>query len=324
MNRGLAISVVLVGALIGAYFSVVVVGEWADEHRYIYISPLDYALDYLSDDIYKNIEIEVDWVSGEEPDWNAMNFLIDKIYEYCEKDRVYINHSASDIIFSYKNSYTLEDLVSMEKEHRNLYKHGDTAVIYFLYLNGRYADSSGYSEISTEVVGLTYSHSSVAIFKDQLRGMEKQGLSEERAEKSVLLHEFGHLICLVGIGYHADHEDPEHPHHTIHQDGVMYYAINASKGAPPPPLDFCEDSKKDIEFIKSRPRDESRVVYVPWLLLAADLVSALTLIWYIMRPEPYTPPQYPEYPYGYEAAYPYEESHEYAEQEDDYDDWYYY
>ena len=285
MRRSLALSLVLVGALVGAYFSVVVVGDWADEHKYVYSSPLDYALDYLSDDIYKNIAIEVDWVMGREPDWDALDFLMEKMHEYCEKDRIYIDFNVSDEIMPLKDTYTLQDLIDMEEEYRYLYKHGDTAVIYFLYLNGRYVDTGGYSAVITEVAGLTYGHSSVAIFKDELRSIGSSGLNEDTVEKSVLLHEFGHLICLVGIGYHSDQEDPEHPHHSIYKDGVMYYAINASKNAPPPPLDFCNASKKDIEYIKSRPRDTSNIIYIPWLLLAADVMSALTLTLSIISPK---------------------------------------
>ena len=289
MRKSIAISIVLVGALLGAYISMVPIASWAEEHRYIYSSPLDYALDYLSDDIYKNIAIEVDWVAGREPDWSAMDFLMERMHQYCEKDRIYIDHNASDIIMPMQDTYNLSDLMDLEKKYRDLYKHGDTAVLYFLYLNGKYVDTSGYSQVSTEVAGLTYSHSSIAIFKDELRTIENPNLNEDVVEKSVLLHEFGHIICLVGIGYHSEQEDPEHPHHSIHKDGVMYYAINASEGAPPPPLDFCNDSKRDIEFIKSRPRDTSNVIYMPWLLLAADLLSALSLILCIVSPEKESP-----------------------------------
>lgn len=285
MKRSIAISLVLTGALFGAYFSVVVVGEWAEENKYIYSSPLDYALDYLSDDIYRKIAIEVDWVTGREPDWNAMHFLIERMYEYCDKEEIYIDYNASDEILPLKDTYTLDDLLSLENEYRDLYKNGDTAVIYFLYLNGRYVDTGGYSSVVTEVAGLTYGHSSVAIFKDELRDLGNSAWNEDSLEKTVLLHEFGHIICLVGIGYHSDQEDPEHPHHSIHKGCVMYYAINVSENAPEPNLDFCNDSKKDIEYIKSRDRDVSNVIYIPWLLLAADIISAVAIILSILYPE---------------------------------------
>ena len=217
MRKSIAISIVLVGALLGAYIAMVPVASWAEENKYVYSSPLDYALDYLSDDVYKNIAIEVDWVAGREPDWSAMDFLMERMHQYCEKDRIYIDHNASDIIMPMQDTYNLSDLIHLEKKYRNLYKHGDTAVLYFLYLNGKYVDTGGYSQVSTEVAGLTYSHSSIAIFKDELRAIENPHLSEDVVEKSVLLHEFGHIICLVGIGYHSDQEDPEHPPDPVGQ-----------------------------------------------------------------------------------------------------------
>jgi hypothetical protein len=281
MRKSLAVSIVLIGALFGAYFSVVVVGTWAEENKYVYSSPIDYALDYLSDDRYHNLAIEVDYVSGREPDWNAMNFLIERMHEYCDKDHIYIDHNATDVILPMANRYTLSDLIELEEKYRDLYKHGDTAVLYFLYLNGKYVDTTGYSEMKTEVVGLTYSHSSIAIFKDDMK-TDNPSITEEDMEKAVLLHEFGHTICLVGIGYQSAQEDPEHPHHSIHEGCIMYYALNTSREAPPLPTDFCEDSKKDIEYIKSRPRDTSDVKLMPWLLLAADLAGSLSLIYYIL------------------------------------------
>ncbi len=320
MRKSVAISIILVGALLGAAFSMVVVGSWANERRYVYSSPIDYALDYLSDEPYKNLAIEVDWIIGCEPDWSAMDFLVQKIKEYCNKDSVYIDRNYSDEIVSYRSVYTMSDIENLENEYRGLHKHGDTAVIYYLYLNGRFEKSSALgTDVYTEVVGMTYTYSSVAIFKDEIRSVADVGLNVHYTECSILLHEFGHLICLVGIGYHSEQEDPDHPHHTIHRDGVMYYAINATQGAGIPPQDFCNDSKTEIEYLKNRPRDVSNAGYIPWLLLLADLVAASGLIIAILTkkkekypyPAPYPeyyqplsyrnyPPPYQEYPYQYQ------------------------
>ncbi len=317
MRKLIPITIIIIGALFGAYLSVVVAGEWADEQKYVYTSQIDYALDYLSDDPYKNLVIEVDWIIGCEPDWSAMSFLVNRIKEYCDKESVYIDRNYSDEILPYRSSYGMEDILKLEEDYRSLYKNGDTAVIYILYLNGKFIDSSpAPTDVYTEVVGMAYTHSSVAIFKDEIRSVADVGLSVEYTERSILLHEFGHLICLVGIGYTATHEDPEHPHHTIHEDGVMYYAINATEGAAIPPQDFCEDSKLDIDYLKGQPRDISNVVYIPWLLLLADITGAIGLIIAVIakkeraeyptsvHPSPeYGEYYYPEYGVYYQEEY---------------------
>lgn len=305
MRKSAAVAIILAGALLGAAFSMIVVGSWANERKYVYSSPIDYALDYLSDEPYKNLAIEVDWVAGCEPDRSALNFLVEKIKEYCDKDSVYIDWNASDEIMPHTNIYTFSEIENLENEYRDLYKHGDTAVIYYIYLNGKFQNSAVYEDVYTEVVGMTYTHSSVAIFKDEIRSVADVGLNVHYTERSILLHEFGHLICLVGIGYHSDQEDPEHPHHTIHKDGVMYYAINATEGAGIPPQDFCNDSKQEMEWLKSRPRDVSNARYIPWLLLLADIIAASGLIITVLtRKEEKAPPYYPYYPEYNQQEYP--------------------
>ncbi len=294
------ISVVLVMALAGAYFSVFVAGEWANEHRYVYSSHLDYALDYLSDEPYDELAIEVDWVRGYPPSDSALHFLIQKIYANTDKHTVFIDRNASDEIPLRTAIYDTESIRSLEGEYRDLYKHGNTAVLYIIYLNGLFRDTgAGLEATHTDVAGLEYGFSSIAIFKQEIIDYSDNAYQQEYMERSVLLHEFGHTICLVGIGYDSPQEDPEHPHHSIHAYAVMYYAINASAGIPP--QDFCEDSKKDIETIKAHKREESMAVYVPWLLLLADILAAFSIISVIITggKKPPVPPT-AEYQHHYE------------------------
>lgn len=59
----------------------------------------------------------------------------------------------------------------------------------------------------------------------------------------------------IGYGSPRDHEDPEHPNHTKHRDGVMYWAVesisvtNVLTGGPPD--DFHPDSRADLRDLKS-------------------------------------------------------------------------
>ncbi len=283
-RRHLYATIAVLFMIVGAYLSVGVAGSWAKENMYLYEGPLDYALDYLSDKPYKNLEIEVDWVMGYPPSHSAMSFLVGKIREYCEKDRVYVNWNYSSEIQPHRASYTLQDLVSLENEYRGLYKHGDTAVLYYLYLNGKFEDTGGEPVTVTETAGLEYGHSSIFIFKQQIINSAGYSVPAEYVERSVVLHEFGHAICLVGIGYKSAQEDPEHPHHSIYKNGVMYYAINTTSGQIPP-QDFCNASKEDINFIKSHQRPISPVVYIPWMLLLADILAGGLLLAYVIKPK---------------------------------------
>ncbi len=289
-NKAALISIVLVMALAGAYLSVVVVGQAVEERKYVYSSPLDYALDYLSDEPYTRLAIEVDYVDGYPPSESALNFLIQKIYEYTEKKYVFIDRNATDRIPLRQATYDISSIRAMENTYRDDYKHGNTAVLYILYLNGLFRDTgAGLEATHTDVAGLEYGYSSIAIFKQEIIDYSDNLYQQEYMERSVLLHEFGHTIALVGIGYYSPQEDPEHPHHSIHPDAVMYYAINASAGIPP--QDFCNDSKRDIQTIMSHQREESPVIYVPWMLLLADILAAVSIIAAIVQEKPPEPPQ---------------------------------
>ncbi len=283
-KKSALISIVLTLALAGAYFSLVVVGNEVEERKYVYSSPLDYALDYLSDEPYSRLEIEVDWVQGYAPSHSALDFLIHKIYTYTDKKYVRVDGNASDEIPLNSPIYTLQDLHTLEDRYRSDYKHGNTAVLYILYLNGIFSDTGGIEEgegEQTDIAGLEYGFSSIAIFKQEIEEYSQSAYQAEYMERTVLLHEFGHTICLVGIGYDSPQEDPEHPHHSIHKYAVMYYEMDASQGIPP--QDFCNDSKKDIQTIKAHTRQVSPIIYVPWMLLLADILSAASIVAAIME-----------------------------------------
>ena len=182
-KKAVLISVVLVIALAGAYFSIFVVGEWADEHRYVYSSPLDYALDYLTDDPYDELAIEVDWVRGYPPSQSALEFLVQKIYSNTDKHRVFIDSNASDEIPLRTATYDSESIISLEGEYRDLYKHGNTAVLYILYLNGIFRDSGGINAVQTDVAGLEYGFSSIAIFKQEIIDYSGNAYQQEYMER---------------------------------------------------------------------------------------------------------------------------------------------
>ena len=73
----------------------------------------------------------------------------------------------------------------------------------------------------------------IAIFGDSVE--EAKGPifgrpSAEEVEKSVIVHEIGHLLGLVNIVYESlyDHEDADHPNHSNNEDSVMYWAIEST------------------------------------------------------------------------------------------------
>ena len=122
-------------------------------------------------------------------------------------------------------------------------------MIHILYLNGEFEDYD-------KTLGLAYTGSSFAIFHEKIEDAAFLLISAQDIEKSVLVHEYGHLLGLVNNGYTSphDHEDSEHPNHSNNEDSVMYWAVesqdlyNQLDGEPP--NNFDNYDLDDLKLMK--------------------------------------------------------------------------
>ncbi len=217
----------------------------------------DFKYHYLRDR-YPDMVVEIDHVSGFAPSSDAKNTLETRIKNYCDKDSVSYKVSSFQ---SDDESYTLKEIKELAKEHRTEDRRGgDKVSMHVLYLNGEYAENSN-------TLGLAYEATSIAIFKEKIDDAAENNLiiqlpflvNAEDIEKAVLVHEWGHLLGLVNIGYTSerDHHDTNHRHHCKHDDCVMYWQIESSSivnymnsGQTKPPTDFDPDCVADLEMLK--------------------------------------------------------------------------
>ena len=145
--------------------------------------------------------------------------------------------------------YSLEEIVNIEKNERERFKGGDTFVIHILYLNGEYQDND-------KTLGLAYTGSSFVLFKEKIEDASFLLISSTDIEKSVIVHEFGHLLGLINNGYQSphDHEDPQHPNHSNNEESVMYWAIESqdigNQISGEPPNEFDADDLDDLRLMK--------------------------------------------------------------------------
>jgi hypothetical protein len=194
-------------------------------------------------------------VEGHEPSSEALDTLKSRINFYCDKPQGILIFD--DDITSSQTAYTDEDIKDLEDEYRAYENVDDDITVHILYLNGEYDEDSN-------VLGIAYDASSMVIFKEKIDGISipiwaSTQVDNTDYEKSVLVHEFGHLMALVNIGYESqrDHEST-HKHHCIHDDCVMYYSVESvsiknliTEDNPKPPSDFCNDCRHDLNKIKS-------------------------------------------------------------------------
>lgn len=215
----------------------------------------DYAKNYLKGDKYRRVIIEIDYAEGHGPSSQALETLRSRINQYCDKpdgDLV-----IKDDFTSTKSQYSDSDIRDLEKEQRNYHRTQSDIVIYALYLDGEY-------ETDDNVLGIAYGPSSIAIFKEKIDDIPiplwaTNQVDSDDYEASVLVHEFGHLLALVNIGYESQrNHESAYSHHCKHDRCVMYHSIESvsiqnliTQEDPKPPSDFYTDCKDDLSKLKS-------------------------------------------------------------------------
>jgi len=267
---GVAVLIVLAYAVV-----LFILDIYSEESQNRRSAPGDYYKDFLTDREYDEIYIEVDYIEGNAPRDGAMQHLIQQLDEVCDKNS--ISWHLDDSISMTREEYSHDDWQRLEDKHRDHYRDDDKgrAVMYFLYLNGRAAESGN-------IVGVAYHGSSVVMFKERADSAATFRITEEEIERAVLVHEAGHLLGLVNIkhtehsGDHPDPNDPIQPsHHCGHTnrytddttlidyyDCVMYHMIESQGWDAESswinnilgdvPNSFCEDCRRDLEELRRK------------------------------------------------------------------------
>src|SRR5205085_3387417 len=89
----------------------------------------------------RRLVIEVDYVSGRRPSQQALDHLKAILQrELAKPDGVVIN--VDNEITNPRGSYTLNNLLGLERQYRRLHSNGEAATIWIAALNGTYAGGS--------------------------------------------------------------------------------------------------------------------------------------------------------------------------------------
>ncbi|MFL2944793.1 MAG: hypothetical protein ACJZ33_01985, partial [Candidatus Poseidoniales archaeon] len=107
---------------------------------------------------YSKLHIEINYVTDNAPDSDAINLLKQRIKDVSDKTSITVSQSAFG---STDNSYSLEEIIDIEENERERFKSGETFVIHILYLNGEYQDND-------KTLGLAYTGSSFVLFKEKI------------------------------------------------------------------------------------------------------------------------------------------------------------
>jgi len=174
----------------------------------------------LQDSQFTSMELVFLYEEGYEPE--ASDLLKSRLDQVCEKSTVRIRKEI--VNFEHSGSWSSDDIRDQRWDLGADAMQENTLRWYFLFPSGVYEKDS--------VLGVAVDASTVAIFKDSVADAE--GFlgrpSAEEVERSVAVHELGHLLGLVNLVYTSpiDHEDSNNKGHSINDNSVMYWAIESS------------------------------------------------------------------------------------------------
>jgi len=233
---------VVVTALVTYSFLPAYVKETGDLYQ-----PYEYSQMYLENDRYSEVVIEYDYMRGQEPDETAVMKLEEKVEEYTDKESVESVIDDQISIEEKSASYDSNDISRLKEEYQDHERGGNKIPIHVLYLDGVWEENK-------DVLGLSQRPEQIVIFNSVISDIEdNSALEPGDVEGPVLIHEFGHLLSLVGLNYESDHEDHEYPNHCDKSAGecVMAGSVEIREDMDEaPPDEFCELCEEDLEYIR--------------------------------------------------------------------------
>lgn len=200
---------------------------------------------FLREEPYPDLVVEVDHVEGGAPSEEALAVLERALVNVTDKRSILVTEPSR-----------IPDLPEQHNETQLLRAHADTldmatnrtaAVLHLLYVNGNYEDTP-------EALGLAYSWnriSPVFVYPDEIDklaapdpvpgNLSTPNPAPEKVERSVLVHEAGHVLGLVNSTTPMVHDraDPEHPRHSANEESVMYWSADRRSAA----LEHLEDNE---------------------------------------------------------------------------------
>jgi hypothetical protein len=175
------------------------------------------ANELLAADKFKSLKVEIQYMTGFEPDAGAIQHLQSFLQTHLNKPNG-VSIVTKEIAASSNTTLNATEVHTIEKANRSAFTNGSELAVYILYTNGNYNDNN--------VLGVAYRNTSAALFGKKIR--DNSGglgqISRTKLEATVLEHEMAHLLGLVDIGTPAQSAHKANGNHCNNQNCLMYYA----------------------------------------------------------------------------------------------------
>ena len=211
--------------------------------------------------------VEIAAPPGELPAPTSLSVLWARMNETLSKDSITFHLETYSPTPS--GAYSLDDLASLEDRVRSTWPEIGTMSLFYLFVDGTYAGGSS-------ILGLAYAPSSIAVFPNVVSGGASAAVLS-----TVLVHEFGHEIGLVGVVGPASNEDLAHPGHSDDPNDVMYWQVETTAvlggliGGASPPTQFDAADLSDLATVRSTPIAQE---LIPWIVAGAVGLAAVAVV----------------------------------------------
>jgi hypothetical protein len=197
------------------------------------------------------LDIEIDAVPGMAPSSKSVDLLRERLAAVADKPGGIDVLPVETISGSSHQTWTDDEISQTERAHRRTHNSLGRASIYLLFVDG-HSEHEG-------AIGMALDSSSAVIFEQSVRDAASALITAQEIERSVMIHEVGHLLALVNLTYRSprDHEDPNHPGHSNDPKSVMYWAIDnigvatLLEGQTSPPTTFDADDLADLADLRA-------------------------------------------------------------------------
>ncbi len=181
------------------------------------------ASELLSAQKYPSLLVQINYMPGFAVNDTVINNFRDFLNAYLNKPEG-IQITTREIFSAGKESLSLDEIVRLERTHRNFLTGGKVITVHVLITDGRFADN--------DVLAKSYWNTSISLFGKTIADYSGQPgqLSNMALTATMLRHEFGHLMGLVNQGspMQVDHLDPDNGAHCTNITCLMNYAIKTS------------------------------------------------------------------------------------------------
>lgn len=186
------------------------------------------ANDLLSNTTYTKLLVEVVYIDDFKPTSTAINNFKSFLQSRLNKSSIEIIQRS--IGAASKNSYSVADIVNIEKEHRQKFTNNKEIAVFAFFANGEFAENTS----NSKVLGIAYKNTSIALFEETIQGFSTGLFAPDLSvlEAVVINHEFAHILGLVNLGsaMQNDHQDTAHGKHCNNEECLMYYTAETGEG----------------------------------------------------------------------------------------------